>query len=281
MCNMFSGHVVSQHGKDWGKVIYLSGIHHERDAKTPMVKKYGKDVIAWETLKTGNKDSGVRFSHVCHGMCCTVDEYGLESIVEKWLKKQSYEYLIGSIADEDLSYFPHCCFDSINLWFDDVIDRISDKYLLDFPLYCSNSINLWFGKVINRIPDKDLYYFLLRCSDSIDLWFGKVIDRMPDEDLYYFPMRCSNLINLWFGKVIDRIPEKYLKYFSEYCSDSIGLWGKHKRLKGYNEMIRAKSTSDNSECTVTQSEIASPKYRQVGTSPNCKRCCTKYQSLGD
>ena len=42
MCKIFSGHIImDENSKDWGKVIYLSGIHHELD-REKIYKKCGK-----------------------------------------------------------------------------------------------------------------------------------------------------------------------------------------------------------------------------------------------
>ena len=51
MCKIFSGHIITdENSKDWGNVIYLSGIHHELD-REEIYKKYGKDIklTAWES----------------------------------------------------------------------------------------------------------------------------------------------------------------------------------------------------------------------------------------
>lgn len=49
MCTLFSGHIVADEGKDWGKVLFITGIHHEKDREI-IGDKY-KKLIAWETRR--------------------------------------------------------------------------------------------------------------------------------------------------------------------------------------------------------------------------------------
>ena len=64
MCEIFSGHIISDKTrKDWGTIIYLSGIHHEKD-REQIFKKYGDtiQIAAWQTKKYCSFKDGFELS---------------------------------------------------------------------------------------------------------------------------------------------------------------------------------------------------------------------------
>ena len=87
MCNIFSGHVVADKGKDWGKVLIVTGVHHEVD-REKIGDKY-KSLVAWETKEDLTFNKGVKTTHDCGSgvdkeeitaLLKLVESYGKENI---------------------------------------------------------------------------------------------------------------------------------------------------------------------------------------------------------
>jgi hypothetical protein len=95
MCNVFSGLVVTKKGKNWGKVLFDSGVHHEKDRKK-FRKKYGDNVLAWESNVEYSLKDGFKFTHTLN-----VDEKQrkeLMKLVQAWAKKQKKEKLLRQMV---------------------------------------------------------------------------------------------------------------------------------------------------------------------------------------
>ena len=84
MCNVFSGLVVTEKGKDWGKVLFSSGVHHEKDRET--YSQYGDNVLAWESKKSYSLVDGFKFTHNLN--VSEKEAKALLKLVEAWAKKQ-------------------------------------------------------------------------------------------------------------------------------------------------------------------------------------------------
>ena len=76
MCNVFSGLIVTKKGKEWGKVLFLTGLHHEKDRKK-IKKKYGDEVLAWESKKEYSLKDGFKFTH-------TLNVSKVMELIEAW-----------------------------------------------------------------------------------------------------------------------------------------------------------------------------------------------------
>ena len=87
MCEIISGHIISDKShKDWGKVILKSGIHHELD-REEIYKEYGKiKLTAWQTKKYASFSEGFEFT-VSEG---NIPEQKKEllKLLNDWAKKQ-------------------------------------------------------------------------------------------------------------------------------------------------------------------------------------------------
>ena len=93
MCNVFSGLIVTKKGKDWGKVLFLSGVHHEKD-REKVKKKYGDNILAWESITPYSLDK-FKFTHELNILAKEQKE--LMSLVNKWAKKRDKEKLLRSM----------------------------------------------------------------------------------------------------------------------------------------------------------------------------------------
>ena len=97
MCTLFSGHVVNEKGKNWGKVIVITGIHHEEDRE----KIKETQIIAWETKEKADVNSGVNFVHNCGQNIPLLELRKLQNIVEEKIKKLGNNYFIKKIAESN------------------------------------------------------------------------------------------------------------------------------------------------------------------------------------
>lgn len=89
MCEVFSGHIViDKEHKDFGKVLYLSGIHHEKD-REELLKKYGSKVrlAAWETKTYATFADGVELTHT-QGDITETERVEYIKLIKAWAKKQ-------------------------------------------------------------------------------------------------------------------------------------------------------------------------------------------------
>lgn len=98
MCNVFSGHVVTEPGKHWGKVLIVTGIHHEKDREHKSVSKFGENIAAWETLTEGDLNSGVKIVHSCGKSIPQKEVVALVEITSNYLKKSGYNSIIKQIV---------------------------------------------------------------------------------------------------------------------------------------------------------------------------------------
>ena len=107
MCQLFSGHVVTEKGKNWGKILVVTGIHHDKDREHSSVKKFGENLSAWETIEKADINSGVKFVHSCGKKISKDEESALIEIVNAWIKKKGpvyfFEKVFASETDLDLS----------------------------------------------------------------------------------------------------------------------------------------------------------------------------------
>ncbi len=97
MCNIFSGHIIAQKDhKDWGKVIFLSGIHHEKD-REKIYKKYKDNnirLVAWESKEPYSLDE-FKFTHAVNVSVKEQKEF--MKLLKQWAKKQSSDKLLRSM----------------------------------------------------------------------------------------------------------------------------------------------------------------------------------------
>jgi len=94
MCNIFSGLIVTKKGKDWGKVLFLSGLHHEKD-REQVQAKYGDETLAWESKEEYSLTSGFNFTHTVN--VSAAEQKELLKLVEAWAKKQDKDKLLRSM----------------------------------------------------------------------------------------------------------------------------------------------------------------------------------------
>jgi len=93
MCNVFSGLIVTKKGKDWGKVLFLSGVHHEKD-REKIKDKYGDEVLAWESVRSYDL-TDFKFTHELN--VSEKEQKELMKLIKKWAKKQNKEKLLRSM----------------------------------------------------------------------------------------------------------------------------------------------------------------------------------------
>ena len=138
MCNIFSGHIVTdKDSPDWGKVLFVTGVHHEKDREHPSVSKYAGKIAAWESVDTGSFASGVKFTHDCGQDISAVDKQALLDLVNEWGKAQERVDLISSF---DSGYAYLFCLDCEPTAEERkiMVERITDsKYAYLFCRYCT------------------------------------------------------------------------------------------------------------------------------------------------
>ena len=93
MCNIFSGLIVTKKGKDWGKVLFLSGVHHEKD-REQIKEKYGDETLAWESTEKYSLTE-FKFTHTIN--VNKKEQKELMKILKAWVKKQDKEKLLRSM----------------------------------------------------------------------------------------------------------------------------------------------------------------------------------------
>jgi len=123
--------VADKNHKDWGKVLFISGIHHEKDRET-IFTKYGKDIklIAWETKTDYIFDAGFKFVHDCGHDILEKDKAVLMQLLEKWASTHdSYELFLRITDSNDAYYYCRYVKDR-----KEVRDKITDSYYAY--LYC-------------------------------------------------------------------------------------------------------------------------------------------------
>jgi hypothetical protein len=130
MCNYYSGHIVTEKGKDWGKVLMITGVHHEKDREDSKVSKYGENLLAWETVKEFTFSEGIKFTHACGQKISAEEKQALKEIVEDWAKEKGGEYFLRFIQDDDGRY--RYCVDVEDL--ESLYSKIEDDYYRYF--YC-------------------------------------------------------------------------------------------------------------------------------------------------
>ena len=112
MCNIFSGHIISDKShKDWGKIIFLSGIHHEKDREI-IYKEYGQiKLVAWESVKESSLTEGFKITH-SEGDLTEIEKKELLLLVEDWAKNKDAESLVKqkfiTAKDNDYSFSLAC-----------------------------------------------------------------------------------------------------------------------------------------------------------------------------
>jgi len=106
MCNIFSGHIISDKDhKDWGKIIFLSGIHHEKDREI-IYKEYGQiKLTAWESNEEFKLDKGFKITH-SEGDLTELEKTELLKLVQDWAKDKNPEDLVRQkfITSKDNEY---------------------------------------------------------------------------------------------------------------------------------------------------------------------------------
>ena len=101
MCNLFSGHTVIDKGADWGKVLVVTGIHHEKDREDKRVSKYGENLLAWETIEKANVNSGVKVAHVCGKKLSKEEIEAILEITNQWIKGKGNDWFIRIVAKSE------------------------------------------------------------------------------------------------------------------------------------------------------------------------------------
>jgi len=98
MCNFLSGHIVADTASaDWGKVLVVTGIHHEVDREDPRVAKYDGELAAWETYMPGTFEDGFHITHGFHNSAKITKENrrALCEVLEDWAKDRLIEKMPG------------------------------------------------------------------------------------------------------------------------------------------------------------------------------------------
>jgi hypothetical protein len=93
MCNVFSGHIVSdKDSKKFGEIIYKTGVHHEKDREEidPKLK-----IVAWETVAPMSFKKGFQFPH-SQGDITEKTKTELMKLLDDWSKKQDIKELSKS-----------------------------------------------------------------------------------------------------------------------------------------------------------------------------------------
>ena len=112
MCNIFSGHIISDKShKDWGKIIFLSGTHHEEDREI-IYKEYGQiKLVAWESVKEFSLAAGFKITH-SEGDLTEIEKKELLLLIEDWAKNKDAELLVKqkfiTAKDNDYSFSLAC-----------------------------------------------------------------------------------------------------------------------------------------------------------------------------
>ena len=89
MCNVFSGHIVSdKDSKRFGEIIYKSGVHHEKDRESIDSKL---KIVAWESVSPMSLKN-FKFTH-SQGDLTEKEKNELMKLLKGWAKKQSVKKL--------------------------------------------------------------------------------------------------------------------------------------------------------------------------------------------
>jgi hypothetical protein len=105
MCNYYSGHIVTEKGKDWGKILMVTGVFHEIDRIDPKVSKYGENLLAWETVKEFTFSEGIKFTHSCGQDISAEEQEMLKEIVEDWATKKGDGYFLQKLKMMNFDIF--------------------------------------------------------------------------------------------------------------------------------------------------------------------------------
>jgi hypothetical protein len=97
MCNIFSIHICFEKGKNWGKIFYISGVHHEKDREKIKTEK----LLALETIKTADMTGGWKITHLCGQKISKKEEWALLQIAYEWGLSQNTQELLEKIAVND------------------------------------------------------------------------------------------------------------------------------------------------------------------------------------
>ena len=106
MCNFYSGHIVTSNDEHFGKVLFFSGLHHEKDRELPEVEKHGSNLLAWETITSGSFKDGVKMTHDCGQQLSKDRVNALLDLVKEWGEKQSFDFLTKNLSSE--SAYRYC-----------------------------------------------------------------------------------------------------------------------------------------------------------------------------
>ena len=102
MCNIFSGHI-SFAKEDFGKVYFLSMVHHEKDRELIPHEQ----LLAWETVKEFTFEKGFKFVHGCGKRVDNKTKDALMEILVSWSKKQNIVKLYNKLIN-DSDYDVRC-----------------------------------------------------------------------------------------------------------------------------------------------------------------------------
>jgi hypothetical protein len=166
MCNFFSGHIVTSNDEHFGKVLFFSGLHHEKDRELLEVAKHEPHLLAWETIAAGSFEDGVKMTHDC-GQQLSADRIkALLDLVKEWGKKQSFEFLIKNFSSDDVYEFCRFC-DPTKAERALLVPRITESghaYL--FCRYCKPTKSER-ALLVPRITESDdAYWFCFHCKPT-------------------------------------------------------------------------------------------------------------------
>ena len=162
MCNVFSGHVVTSNDEHFGKVLFFSGLHHEKDRELPEVAKHGSNLLAWETVVAGSFNDGVKMTHDC-GQQLSADRIkALLELVQEWGEKQSFEFLTKNFTSEAAYKFCRYCkpTKAERAW---LVPRIIESYYAYMFCRNCNPTESERALLVPRIIES--YYAYLFCRD--------------------------------------------------------------------------------------------------------------------
>ena len=209
MCNYYSGHIVTEKGKNWGKILMITGVHHEIDREDPLVKKFGENLLAWETKKSFTFSEGIKFTHSCGKYIREEEKQALRELILSWAKKKGDKYFLKYITEDEWKY-KYCrdVKDREELW--STIKE--DEWKVYYCQIIKDRKELW--STIEE--DEWKVYYCRDIKDREELWSTIKNDYWK----YRYCRDIKDREELW-----STIKEDYWKfYYCQYVKDREELW---------------------------------------------------------
>jgi hypothetical protein len=217
MCNFYSGHIVTSNDENFGKVLFFSGLHHEKDRELPEVAKHGSNLLAWETRTEGSFKDGVKMTHDC-GQQLSADRIkALLDLVKEWGENQSFEFLTKNLSSgESYRFYLECKPTKEERAL--LVPRIteSDAYL--FCLYCKPT-KAERALLVPRITESgDIYWFCQECKPTKSER-ALLVSRITESGYVYLFCLNGKPTKAERALLVPRITENgYALLFSKHCN---------------------------------------------------------------